>query len=458
MNRTASSETVVGVMNVSKRFELNHSRQRTLMDLFSHPFKRSEQEQYFWPLKDVSFELSRGATLGIIGENGAGKSTILKLIAHILEPTSGWVETHGRVAALLELGAGFHPDLTGRENVYLNGSIMGLNRREINRHMDRIIEFADIGPFIDSPVKHYSSGMRVRLGFSVAVHVHPDIMLVDEVLAVGDEDFQHKCLQAFYDFLRDGGTLVLVSHSIELIRDMCRRTIWVDDGIIQADGPTSEVLAEYLNHVHHKEQDRLVHEREAASEGNAPLEENAPQSEDEAPSVAMDKDGESAAADEQVVVTGRPGRTLRWGDKAIRIDDVRILDRDAAPCEFFLTGDPFTIEFDYTVHRPLTEPPVIGVAFLRHDGLWCYGTNTHIDQLSPQHICEPGHHRGTVAISFDVLHLLPGAYFVDLALQDPHGGDHDYFRSCARLSVRSLVRDTGVARLSHEWHFKDRLS
>ena len=428
------------------------------MELFTHPFshrnKNEEQERYFWPLKDVSLDLPRGSTLGIIGENGAGKSTILKVIAHILEPTSGWVQTRGRVAALLELGAGFHPDLTGRDNIYLNGSIMRLSRREINRYLDRIIEFADIGPFIDSPVKHYSSGMRVRLGFAVAVHARPDIMLVDEVLAVGDEDFQHRCVRVFYDFLREGGTLILVSHNTEMIRDMCQRTIWLDDGVIKADGPSSDVLASYLSHVHNRERDRLFHERETSQRAGAQLKADAAQL--AAGAHRSDKTAAVAGTDESLTAANGSGRVMRWGDKAIRIDDVRVLDRDDTPNTIFFTGDPFSVEFDYTVDRPLAEPPVIGIAFNRHDGLWCYGTNTQIDEVLPSHIGEPGHRRGTVRISFDALHLLSGAYFVDLALQNPHGGDHDYFRSCAQLSVRSVVRDSGVARLQHEWHFIDR--
>ncbi|MFO7631544.1 MAG: ABC transporter ATP-binding protein [Caldilinea sp.] len=452
MQEGSSSEAVVRLVNVSKQFILNRSKQRSLMELLARPFRRPEQREYFWPLRDVSFELTQGATLGIIGENGAGKSTILKLIARILEPTGGRVETRGRLAALLELGAGFHPDLSGRENIYLNASIMGLSRREVSRHLDRIIEFADIGPFIDAPVKHYSSGMRVRLGFSVAVHVQPDIMLVDEVLAVGDEDFQHKCLQAFYDFLQRGGTLILVSHSVELIRDMCRRTIWVDDGIVQADGPSSEVLAKYLSQVHHKERERMTAQRAAAQVARTQEEKETGVIGHELSGVMAEPPIETLGPEAQ----GLTRRALRWGDNAIRIDDVRVLDQDDLASEFFFTGDPFTIEFDYTVHRPLTEPPVIGVAFLRHDGLWCYGTNTQIDELPPFYIIEPGHRRGTVVLSFEALHLLPGIYSVDLALQDLRGGAHDYYSGCARLSIRSLVRDTGVARMAHKWHFKER--
>jgi ABC-type polysaccharide/polyol phosphate transport system ATPase subunit len=440
--------------NVSKRFELNRSKQRSLMELCLRPFRRPEPREYFWPLKDVSFELRQGMTLAIIGENGAGKSTILKLMARILEPTSGLVETRGRVAALLELGAGFHSELTGRENIYLNSSIMGLRRAEVNQKLDRIIDFADIGPFIDAPVKHYSSGMRVRLGFSVAMHVQPDIMLVDEVLAVGDENFQHKCLQAFYAFLQQGGTLVLVTHSIELIRDMCGRTIWLEDGNIQADGPSVEVLAQYLNRVYSKEQENLAREPETFR-----YDDN-----DAGPRLSQGKPfgfgeeavGEIPTEEERTAAITRPGQELRWGDKAIRIGSVRVLGGDGVVREFCFTGDPITIEFDYTVHRPLAEPPIIGVAFLRHDGLWCYGTNTQIDELVPSHFTEEGHRCGTVAISFNTLNLLPGIYFIDLALQNPYGGDHDYYHSCARLSVRSLVRDTGVARLPHKWHFEDR--
>lgn len=416
---------VVSLEQVSKRFRLNPETDRSLVSLLRRPFSRlpfvhRKEADWFWPLQDITFAIQRGESVGILGENGSGKSTLLKLIAGILEPTHGVIEVQGRIAALLELGAGFHPDLTGRENIYLNGSILGLGRQEISGYIDQIIDFAGIGEFIDVPVKLYSSGMRVRLGFSIAAFVKPDIMLVDEVLAVGDEDFQHKCVLVFHEFRRRGGTLILVSHSVELVRDMCRRAIWIDDGRIQADGATSDVIAQYIRSVYKKEQER------------------------ERPDAAGAADKAAAANDPD-----------RWGDGAVQFEAVRLLDGAGQPCEFFYTGDSVTIEADYTVLRPISDPPIVGFAFIRHDGVWSFGTNTESETVSTQHICAAGHTHGTVVVTIPALSLLPGTYTLDLALQKATGGDHDYRRSYARLTVGSLKRDVGVARIEHRWSFRN---
>lgn len=253
-------QVAVRLKNVSKRFLLDREVNRTVMEIFVHPFRRKSAREYFWPLRDVSFELERGKSLGIIGENGSGKSTILKLIAHILEPTSGMVEIHGQVSALLELGASFHPELTGRENIFLAASIASIGRAEINRQLDNIIKFADIGPYIDVPVKHYSSGMYVRLGFAVAVHLQPEILIVDEVLAVGDEAFQHKCLQTIKRLQRHGVSVVLVSHGMEQITDLCDTALWLHDGYIRSYGKPARVISDYLSLSSEEAQGRQVAE------------------------------------------------------------------------------------------------------------------------------------------------------------------------------------------------------
>lgn len=440
---------VVSLERVSKRFRLNPETDRSLISLLRRPFSRlpfvhRKEADWFWPLQDISFAIQRGESVGILGENGSGKSTLLKLIAGILEPTHGAIEVHGRIAALLELGAGFHPDLTGRENIYLNGSILGLGRQEISSYIDQIIEFAGIGEFIDVPVKLYSSGMRVRLGFSIAAFVKPDIMLVDEVLAVGDEDFQHKCVLVFHDFRRRGGTLILVSHSVELVRDMCRRTIWLDDGRIQADGATSDVIAQYMRSVYRKEQERFAEQERRSKTAEAG-----------ASSQGKSRVGKDATgAVPATTAAAAPNDPDRWGDGAVQFDKVRLLNGAGQPCEFLYTGDTLTIEAEYTVQRPIADPPIVGFAFIRHDGIWSFGTNTEIEAIPAEHMCAPGHTHGTVIVTVPALTLLPGTYTLDLALQKPTGGDHDYRRSCARLTVGSLKRDVGVARIEHRWAFK----
>ncbi|MBN1487947.1 MAG: ABC transporter ATP-binding protein, partial [Anaerolineae bacterium] len=215
--------------HVSKRFILEKSRSQSFQEVMVNLFKRERREsQAFWALNDVTFSLEKGKTVGFIGANGAGKSTALKMISSIIEPTSGEVRSYGRVGALLELGAGFHPDLTGRENIFLNGAILGLSRDEIRGKVDDIISFAELERFIDVPVKHYSSGMYVRLGFSVAIHTKPEILLVDEVLSVGDANFQHKCMEQIAQLRNSGVTIVLVSHSLETIQSFCEHVIWFD--------------------------------------------------------------------------------------------------------------------------------------------------------------------------------------------------------------------------------------
>src|SRR5277367_5140649 len=206
---------------------------------------RRKKDETFWALKDVSLQVDEGEVLGLIGRNGAGKTTLLKILSRITKPTTGWAEIHGRVGSLLEVGTGFHPELTGRENAFLSGAILGMNKKEIERKFDEIVAFAELEKFIDTPVKHYSSGMYVRLAFAVAAHLEPEILLVDEVLAVGDINFQKKCLGKMGDVARAGRTVVLVSHQMNQIRRLCHRVVWVDDGQIRRDGATHEVASAY---------------------------------------------------------------------------------------------------------------------------------------------------------------------------------------------------------------------
>jgi lipopolysaccharide transport system ATP-binding protein len=210
-------------------------------------FDNDESADVIWALRDISFELKQGEVLGLIGRNGAGKSTLLKILSRITPPSTGFAEMDGRVGALLEVGTGFHPDLTGRENVYLNGSILGMDRRYIARRFEEIVEFAGVGKFIDTPVKRYSSGMHVRLAFAVAAHLEPDILIVDEVLAVGDAEFQHKCLGRMNDVAGEGRTVLFVSHNMNAVQRLCRRSIWLDRGEVVADGRTADIVPRYLS-------------------------------------------------------------------------------------------------------------------------------------------------------------------------------------------------------------------
>jgi len=239
--------------NVSKRFILHHARPRSFQELVIGALWRSRSREELWALKDVSFEVERGEMVGIIGPNGSGKSTVLKLITRILEPTSGRVTVEGKVSALIELGAGFHPDLTGRENVYLNGSILGLSQQEMDARFKDIVAFAELERFVDMPLKIYSSGMYMRLGFAIAINVEPDILLIDEVLAVGDESFQKRCLAKIEEFKQQGKTMVFVSHALETVRKLCDQAIWLEEGEIQSRGNPDKVIYDYLDDLRRKE-------------------------------------------------------------------------------------------------------------------------------------------------------------------------------------------------------------
>lgn len=241
------SDIAIRVENLGKRYRLGaRERYKALRDVLANPFRRTPPAETIWALRNVSFEIKAGEVVGIIGRNGAGKSTLLKILAQITEPTEGWAEIRGRVGSLLEVGTGFHPELTGRENIYLNGAILGMRKTEIDRKFDEIVAFAEVEKFIDTPVKHYSSGMQMRLAFAVAAHLEPEILLVDEVLAVGDASFQKKCLSKMHNVSQQGRTVLFVSHNMPAVTRLCPRTVLLDGGKLMTDGSSPSVISRYL--------------------------------------------------------------------------------------------------------------------------------------------------------------------------------------------------------------------
>ncbi len=238
------SDIAVSVDNVSKKFRLYHERNQTIKSALMRG--RTSVHQDFWALRDVSFDVPRGSTFGLIGSNGSGKSTLLKILANIYYPNMGSISHYGKIAAMLEVGSGFHGELSGRDNIFLNGSILGMPKKEITKKFDEIVAFSGVEQFIDQPVKNYSSGMYVRLGFAIAINVDPDILVVDEVLAVGDQEFQDKCYQKFADFRAVGKTVILVSHSMGVVQSMCDQVAWLDHGGLQAVGAAKPTIAKYL--------------------------------------------------------------------------------------------------------------------------------------------------------------------------------------------------------------------
>lgn len=421
---------IITVANVSKCFRLRPDRPRSFQELLINSFKRQPRhilEQEFWALRDVSFTVEPGETLGIIGPNGSGKSTCLKLLARIIQPTSGTISVSGRVSALLELGTGFHPELTGRENLSLYGSVLGLKRQEIARRFDEIVTFAELERFIDIPVKFYSSGMYVRLAFAAAINVNPDVLLVDEVLAVGDQSFQAKCFDRIQELQARGVTIVFVSHSLDVVRSLCSRTLWLEDGHLCEDGLTEAVVAHYLQRVHEKEEAIARHEAERAMQPNKGKSsersgeefrsqqiEGAPLAEE--PSSTKEKETSSApvgGTQAEAAVDPLARYRKRWGTREAEIVNVRFLDKEGRERLLLTTGEPMTIVIEYVAHRHI-EAPAFGVAFHRSDGLHIHGTNTALAKFDIPFI----EGRGEIRYSTDVLPLLEGTYYLSVAIHD----------------------------------------
>jgi ABC-type polysaccharide/polyol phosphate transport system ATPase subunit len=389
-------------------------------------------------LAGVSFEVERGEAFGIVGGNGSGKSTLLKLIAGILRPDAGRVVTDGRVAALIELGAGFHPEISGRENIYINGSVLGLTRRQVEQRFDRIVEFAGLADFIDEPVKNYSSGMYVRLGFAVAIHTDPDILLVDEVLAVGDEAFAHQCLRRIEELLAGGRTVVFVSHSLALVEDVCSRVLWLDRGRARLIGEPRRVVDAYRAAVAEAEgrAHRAVKEERERSEAT-----------EEAGAESVEPPAGEAAGEPE-----EPDEVLRWGSRAAEILRVRLLGADGHERYHFRSGEAVTFEIEAVAHRPLDDFVFgIGVATPRGTEVW--GTNTELSGLRPERF--DGEAR--VRLVCPQLRLAPGEYLIDAAVHARDGAPYDYRRKLLSFSVTAEDRGVGVYFPEHRWEFSGRL-
>ena len=393
--------------HVSKLFLLQYNRPRSFQEFVVHALNRGRDDsrEDFWVLKDVSFALDSGSTIGLIGANGAGKSTVLKLIARILEPNVGRVRISGRVGALLELGSGFHPDLTGRENIYLNGSILGVERSEIAGKLDEIIGFSELARFIDLPVRNYSSGMLVRLGFAVATSFWPEILLVDEVLAVGDQVFQARCLSRIRAIQQSGTTVVVVSHDLSVIQRMCQRVLWLEEGGVRADGKADHVINQYLEKVWANQ--KLLQGLSDDAEGQ------------------------------------------RWGSGEVRIEKVELLNEDGVSQPVFYTQGRFAVRMWYHADQAV-HVPAFGIGLHDEQGNRVNGSNmvwsgTPIESVQG---------RGYVDYVVENLPLLPGRYSLTVAIYDhsvKHPYDHwDRMQGFVVLPGAAEMQD-GVCYLPGRW-------
>ncbi|MGB0909145.1 MAG: ABC transporter ATP-binding protein [Nitrospirales bacterium] len=366
-------KNAITIEKLSKQYRLGQNHEtmfREMLANFLHdPFRKNRSNrETIWALKDLSFSISKGEVVGIIGRNGAGKSTLLKLLSKITHPTSGEITLQGRVSALLEVGTGFHEELTGRENIYLNGSILGLKKYEINEKLDAIINFSGVETFIDTPIKRYSSGMRMRLGFSVAAHLAPDILLVDEVLAVGDIAFQKKCLQAMDDLRGGGRTVLFVSHNMAAIENLCPRTLWIDNGQLRQDGDTRDVVRSYM----------------------------------------------SSFAEKQANIFDLTKHKTRSGNGSIRFTSLQFLNLEKQPQDLFRSGDSLIVRFNFEVNKK-TRTPYFGIKIFSDLGTLLTELNTwnssfEILQLNPE--------VGTLELQIKNLNLMPGQYPISIWISD----------------------------------------
>ncbi|MBK5295994.1 MAG: ABC transporter ATP-binding protein [Vicinamibacteria bacterium] len=392
-------------------------------------------EETFAALKGISFQVPAGCTYGIIGRNGSGKSTMLKCVAGISRPTTGSVTVTGRVSALIELGAGFHPEISGRENVFINGIMLGLTRKEIARRFDEIVEFAELEDFIDAPVKTYSSGMYMRLGFAVAIHVNPDVLLIDEVLAVGDEGFTHKCLDKFGEFRRRGKTVLLVTHSLALVERFCDEALWIDGGLAGAHGDPRRVVGAYITDVEKREERALAAADATAQEHAASEPVDQPAISDPVAAAGAPDDGFKASEG-------------RWGSRDVEITGVSLIGEDGQPGHVFHSGEVVTIELSVTAKHPVTDF-AFGIGLFSADGICCYGTNTDIADLKSVELTG----RGTARFVIESLDLVEGTYKLDAAVHKRDGFAYDYHRQLYTFRVKSRTKDVGIYRPRHRWEF-----
>jgi len=397
--KNLKDDTAVSISSVTKRYRIYHEKIPSLKQTII-ALKRTTYEE-FLALSDVSFSVKHGETCGIIGPNGSGKSTLLKLMAKIIYPTSGEVIINGSLSALLELGAGFHPDLTGRENIYINAAILGMKKRDVDRKLKDIIEFSELERFIDTPVKNYSSGMYMRLGFSVAINVNPDILLVDEVLAVGDQAFQAKCYKVIYDFMKRGKTIIIVSHDLETISDLCSKVIFLKDGKIIDMGKPLNIVSKYRAYIEELEKKRIIQQQRAQRkkifktviEGNRKI-----------------IDGEEISKLSNLSIDGET--INRFGSGDAEIININLLDKNGKEINYCKYGDEVKVTYK-VLFKEKVEEPIFGIRITDYRGNIIYGTNSRLKKIKTE-----TYNKGDevlVSFSFKV-NLIGGQYSVSPAV------------------------------------------
>jgi lipopolysaccharide transport system ATP-binding protein len=408
------SDSII-VEGLSKRFRrYSADRPWTLQEAVLRGFRGLKAAEYFWALKDVSFRVPAGKMTGLVGRNGAGKSTLLRLVGGVGRPTQGRILTQGRISSLIDLGVGFHPDLTGRENIFITGVISGLTRQEVARRFDLIVGFSELEDFIDSPFRTYSTGMRMRLAFSVAIHTDPDILLIDEVLAVGDMAFQQKCLDRIEVFKNNGCAILLVSHDSSLVERLCDEALWLNAPEIKAQGPAKLVVQQFV-----KEMQTETQRRTPSSWHPLQL-----------------REGEELRVNEN-----------RFGSLEMEITEVRLLNAAGFPATTFESGEAMQVEIYYSAPQEVPEP-IFGVTISKEDGFVCYDASTEADGK----LLSKVQGRGKISLYFERLDLIGGSYYIDVgAYCRDWAYAYDYHWHAYPLEVRPTHGEKGILRPPHRW-------
>jgi lipopolysaccharide transport system ATP-binding protein len=398
---------VILLEDVGVRYRLPSEKIPTLKEYVIRSLRGQVKHQTFWALQNINIEVYPGEVFGIIGPNGAGKSTLLKVVSRVLRPTKGRVRVVGKVAPLLELGAGFDFELTGRENIFLNGAILGFSKREMEKRVERIVEFAGLKDFIDAPLRTYSSGMVARLGFAVATDERPEILIVDEILSVGDTEFQTRSFERIQSFQAQGTTILLVTHDIGRVETMCQRAIFLSHGQIVASGSAARVVDRYLGRIRQREEVRLA----------------------------------EAQTEEQ---------PWRWGNRKIEITKVEFLDENGQPKNIFQTGDYFALRMEYEAHEPI-DSPVFGMAIHHNDGTHITGPNTQFAGLDLGRV----EGKGSVLYEVERLPLLEGLYKVSVAVHNVNDSemydDHDQGYQIRVIRNKNSEERYGYLTLNGRW-------
>ncbi len=407
------SETAIRFSNVTKNFQLNSEKKQTLSERIDSLLGRSSapaEERFFSAIKNVDFDIKKGETVGFVGTNGSGKSTLLKLAAGIIQPTDGEIEVNGRLSALLELGAGFHLDLTGRENINLGGSLLGLTADEVAAIAEDVIAFSELGGFIEIPVKHYSSGMFMRLAFSVAIHVMPEILFIDEILAVGDQAFQDKCFQRLHDFKRSNVTMIIVSHDLRSLQNICEKLIWIHLGEVKMSGDPRKVLAAYTDFMRRQNVEKMINQ-------------------------SLDQDGQ------------------RWGSGEIKYKSVRLKNSEGDYTNILKSNEAVEVEMEWEAFQEIDNPQF---------GLSIYREGDQI-QLNSPNTFGAGLDLGTVSgcgrmsYHIDNLPLLPGAYYLNVSIYDKQGVHaFDFVDQCLKFEITFTDKpeNYGFLSLPARWEFE----